>query len=65
MKTKEKWFEKQNRKEDEACGKENENKGEQKDGENNVEKIKEEFWNQFLKQSKKEKRILWKKSHGF
>jgi len=28
VKIKEKWFEKQNRKEDEACGKENENKGE-------------------------------------
>ena len=28
VKTKEKWFEKQNRKEDEACDKENENKGE-------------------------------------
>ena len=27
---KEKWFEKQNRKEDKACGKENENKGEQR-----------------------------------
>ena len=35
------------------------------DGENNDEKIKEVFWNQFLKQSKKERRILWKKSHGF
>ena len=28
LKIKEKWFGKQNRKEDEACGKENENKGE-------------------------------------
>ena len=33
--------EKQNRKEDEACGKENENKGEQRRCD---EKIKEEFW---------------------
>ena len=30
VKTKEKWFGKQNRKEDEVCGKENENKGEQR-----------------------------------
>ena len=30
VKTKEKWFEKQNRKEDEACGKENKNKDEQR-----------------------------------
>ena len=28
VKIKDKWFGKQNRKEDEACGKENENKGE-------------------------------------
>ena len=30
VKMKEKWFGKQNRKEDEACGKENENKGKQR-----------------------------------
>ena len=30
VKIKEKWFGKQNRKEDEACGKENENKDEQR-----------------------------------
>ena len=30
VKIKEKWFEKQNRKEDEACSKENESKGEQR-----------------------------------
>ena len=30
VKIKERWFEKQNRKEDEACGKENENKDEQR-----------------------------------
>ena len=30
VKTKENWFEKQNRKEDEACCKENENKDEQR-----------------------------------
>ena len=30
VKIKEKWFRKQNRKEDGACGKDNENKGEQR-----------------------------------
>ena len=40
VKIKEKWFGKQNRKEDEPCGKENENKHKQKSGENNNEKIK-------------------------
>ena len=46
-------MENKNRKEDEACGKENENKGEQRNGENNYEKIKEVFWNWLWKQSKK------------
>ena len=38
VKIKEKWFEKQNRKVEEACSKENENN---ESGENNDEKIKE------------------------
>ena len=50
---KEKWFRKQNKKEDETCGKENENKGEQRRWWNNNEKIKEVFWNWFLKQNKR------------
>ena len=40
---KKKWFEKQNRKEDKACGKEIKSKMNKDDGENNDEKIKR-FW---------------------
>ena len=43
---------KQNRKDDKACSKEMKTKLNKEDGENNDEKIKEEFWNWFLKQSK-------------
>ena len=46
VKTKEKWFGKQNRKEYET-------KVNKEDVENNDEKIKEEFWNWFLKQDKR------------
>ena len=37
------WFGKQNRKEDEVCSKEMKTKLNKEDGENNDEKIKEEF----------------------
>ena len=46
---------KTNRKEDKACGKKDETKVNKEDGENDDEKIKEEFWNRFLKQSEKKK----------
>ena len=42
-KTKEKWFGKQTWKKDEACSKEMKTKLNKEDGENNDEKIKEEF----------------------
>ena len=43
MKIKEKWFEKQNRKEDEACCKKNETKVNKEDGKNKIEKMIKDF----------------------
>ena len=43
VKMKEKWFGKQNRKEDETCGKENENNGKLRGGKNNDRKNDKDF----------------------
>ena len=49
---KEKWFEKQNRKEEEAWVKKMKTRVNKEDGKNNDRKNDKRFWNWFLKQSK-------------